>query len=285
MTDSRTEHRRRQALSDHEAMIDAQAGCVPCKLCGGKAVITDAGVGAGYYIACENSGAFRASQGCMITERRLGGWPYNVMDWWNRLHSKAAPAKRTVDCNLCDDTGYKDYAGFAMDVCDHQQPAPVAHGMADLLTKAIGDITAALILAGKKDKIAKWTAPYVEALNEYDNAEPAGEEPVAACEDAQKTAVSAGEAWAACTGGEGEAELAAARVIEAYGDRRVVAALGATPTNPERLVEARMSDCPSSPDGRHQVDTSMESGPNNCFYCEAPMPALSAAPLKEGQGE
>ena len=55
----------------------------------------------------------------------------------------------------------------------------------------------------------------------------------------------------------------------------------ATPTNPERLVEARMGDCPSSPDGRHQVDTSMESGPNNCFYCEAPMPALSAAPLKD----
>lgn len=30
--------------------------------------------------------------------------------------------------------------------------------------------------------------------------------------------------------------------------------------------------CPSSPFGRHQVDTSMESGPNNCFYCERPMP-------------
>jgi hypothetical protein len=30
--------------------------------------------------------------------------------------------------------------------------------------------------------------------------------------------------------------------------------------------------CPSSPNGQHQVDTSMESGPNNCFHCEAPMP-------------
>lgn len=30
-------------------------------------------------------------------------------------------------------------------------------------------------------------------------------------------------------------------------------------------------ECPSSPDGKHQVDTSMESGPNNCFHCEAPM--------------
>jgi hypothetical protein len=30
-------------------------------------------------------------------------------------------------------------------------------------------------------------------------------------------------------------------------------------------------DCPSSPTGKHQVDTSMESGPNNCFHCERPM--------------
>lgn len=32
-------------------------------------------------------------------------------------------------------------------------------------------------------------------------------------------------------------------------------------------------ECPSSPDGSHQADTSMESGPNNCFYCEADMQA------------
>lgn len=92
MTDTRTEHKRRQALSDHEAMTDAQAGCVPCKLCGGKAVITDAGLGAGYYVRCENSGRFRAASGCMIEDRRLGGWAYNVMDWWNRLHSASLPA-------------------------------------------------------------------------------------------------------------------------------------------------------------------------------------------------
>lgn len=30
-------------------------------------------------------------------------------------------------------------------------------------------------------------------------------------------------------------------------------------------------ECPASPFGRHQVDTSMESGPNNCFYCERSM--------------
>lgn len=123
MTDTRTEHSRRQALSDHEALIDAQAGCLPCKLCGGKAVITDAGVGAGYYIACENSGAFRAYQGCMITERRLGGCAYNVMEWWNRLHSTPAPAKRTVDCTMCDDTGFKDHAWLRTEPCDHQRPA------------------------------------------------------------------------------------------------------------------------------------------------------------------
>lgn len=30
----------------------------------------------------------------------------------------------------------------------------------------------------------------------------------------------------------------------------------------------RGNDCADSPDGRHHPDTSMESGPNNCFYCE-----------------
>ena len=120
-------------------------------------------------------------------------------------------------CNLCDDTGYKDYAGFAMDPCDHQQPAPVAHGMADLLTKAIGDITAALILAGKKDKIAKWTAPYVEALNEYDTAEPAGEELVELpTGDPDQTD---------CDGPSGGGSFANP-------------SRPASPSNPERLVEA-----------------------------------------------
>jgi hypothetical protein len=30
----------------------------------------------------------------------------------------------------------------------------------------------------------------------------------------------------------------------------------------------RGTECPSSPTGFHIVDTSMESGPNNCFHCE-----------------
>lgn len=37
----------------------------------------------------------------------------------------------------------------------------------------------------------------------------------------------------------------------------------------------RATECPSSPDGGHQVDTSMESGPNNCFLCEQPTPRRS----------
>jgi len=59
----------------------------PCKLCGGHAIISDAGIGAGYYVACSNSQSFRDASGCLISMRRLGGWAYNVMDWWNRLQA------------------------------------------------------------------------------------------------------------------------------------------------------------------------------------------------------
>jgi hypothetical protein len=85
----------RKRLSHHEQMLDAQAGCVPCKLCGGNAVISDAGIGAGYYVQCSNSFNFRDSTGCLINNRRLGGWAYNVMDWWNRLHA-TPPASASV---------------------------------------------------------------------------------------------------------------------------------------------------------------------------------------------
>ena len=40
--------------------------------------------------------------------------------------------------------------------------------MADLLTKAVGDIAAALTMAGKQAAVAAWTKPYVDALNEFD---------------------------------------------------------------------------------------------------------------------
>lgn len=36
-------------------------------------------------------------------------------------------------------------------------------------------------------------------------------------------------------------------------------------------AEPKPASCPSSPTGRCIVDSSMESGPNNCFHCERPM--------------
>lgn len=93
---------RRDALDYHEQMLDAQTGCVPCKLCGGKAVITDAGTGAGYYIQCGNSLSFRDHKGCMLDGRRLGGWAYNVMDWWNRLHAATTPPARSYADGVAD---------------------------------------------------------------------------------------------------------------------------------------------------------------------------------------
>ncbi|BBD98078.1 hypothetical protein SAMIE_1015790 [Sphingobium amiense] len=59
--------------------------------------------------------------------------------------------------------------------------APVAGVSADLLTKAVGDITAALIMAGQQNKVSEWTAPYVAAINEHDAHPPV---PDAAGEDA-----------------------------------------------------------------------------------------------------
>ncbi len=96
MTDQ-TEKARRDALSHHEQMIDAAAHCAPCKLCGGKAIISDAGTGCGYYIQCGNAQVFHASEGCLIEQRRLGGWAYNVMDWWNRLHGDDQPEGETPE--------------------------------------------------------------------------------------------------------------------------------------------------------------------------------------------
>jgi hypothetical protein len=40
--------------------------------------------------------------------------------------------------------------------------------MASLLSKAIGDITALLIMANRERDIEKYTAPYVEAVNAHD---------------------------------------------------------------------------------------------------------------------
>lgn len=49
-------------------------------------------------------------------------------------------------------------------------PAPA--DLPSLLTKAVGDITAALIMANKKDKIHDWTLPYIMAINAHDAAVP-----------------------------------------------------------------------------------------------------------------
>jgi len=80
----------RNALSDFEQVQHAQEQCVPCKLCGGEAIISDAGLGSGYYIKCSGSTTWREYKGCLINERRCSGWAYNVMNWWNRLHQTAA---------------------------------------------------------------------------------------------------------------------------------------------------------------------------------------------------
>lgn len=81
----------RSSMHHRDQMFDAQSQCLPCKLCGGRAVIDDAGTGAGYYISCENHGKFKKSEGCLIGQNRLGGWAYNVMEWWNRLAAPDLP--------------------------------------------------------------------------------------------------------------------------------------------------------------------------------------------------
>ena len=81
------ERKRRKNIGDHHTqMMDAQAQCVPCRLCGGKAVITDAGPGFGYTIECENAARFRKPT-CLQSGTRISGWAYNVSDLWNRLNA------------------------------------------------------------------------------------------------------------------------------------------------------------------------------------------------------
>lgn len=70
--------------------------------------------------------------------------------------------------------------------------------------------------------------------------------------------------------------------IQSVGGHSIVATIwGGSPEEVQSRVDAILGlqsplakvegGCPSSPDGRHQVDTTMESGSNNCFHCEAPM--------------
>lgn len=82
-----SEQSRRKAINSHdEQMLDAQSQCVPCKLCGGKAVISDAGPGYGYNINCENAG-WMGKPKCLQSGARISGWAYNVSDRWNSLNA------------------------------------------------------------------------------------------------------------------------------------------------------------------------------------------------------
>lgn len=49
-----------------------------------------------------------------------------------------------------------------------QAPVITREYLADLLVKAMGDITAALTMAGKPHVIRRWTADYVAAINKFD---------------------------------------------------------------------------------------------------------------------
>lgn len=85
------ERKRRNSIGDHHnEMLDAQGQCVPCRLCGGKAIITDAGPGLGYSIECENAARF-SKPTCLQSGTRISGWAYNVSDLWNRLNTTPAP--------------------------------------------------------------------------------------------------------------------------------------------------------------------------------------------------
>lgn len=81
-----SERTRRNSLTHDEQMHDAASQCIPCKLCGGKAIITDAGPGYGYNIECENATRF-TRQTCLQSGTRISGWAYNVSDMWNRLNA------------------------------------------------------------------------------------------------------------------------------------------------------------------------------------------------------
>lgn len=155
-------------------------------------------------------------------------------DECGRVGSLAVTSKTFRSCGAC---ALKPPSTItAMQARSAEPPTDAREAvMADLLTKAIGDITAALILAGKKHKIAKWTAPYVEALNEYDAAEPAGEKPGAKTYTLKvlRHEDYSGEhrEWTETY------TLPRSLVEEIQKDARP-----ATPTNPERLVEQKAAE-------------------------------------------
>lgn len=53
-----------------------------------------------------------------------------------RAKGTAMADRPTRNCTLCDDTGYKDYAGFGMDPCDHQKGTAPADNVIEAMAKA-----------------------------------------------------------------------------------------------------------------------------------------------------
>ncbi|WP_230280226.1 hypothetical protein [Croceicoccus sp. Ery15] len=53
--------------------------------------------------------------------------------------------------------------------------------------------------------------------------------------------------------------------------RRALRACTALSQSPDTVEQAVAAECPHSPTGRHQIDTSMEEGPHHCFNCGTDM--------------
>lgn len=80
----------RHKLSLRGQLLDAQKSCCPCRLCGGAAVIKDAGPGFGYFIYCENSYA-TSNPSCLQAGVSIRAWAYACSELWNKLNKPVAP--------------------------------------------------------------------------------------------------------------------------------------------------------------------------------------------------
>lgn len=80
----------RHKLSLSAQLEDAQKSCCPCRLCGGAAVIKDAGPGFGYFIYCENSYA-TSNPYCLQAGVTIRAWAYACSELWNKLNAPVAP--------------------------------------------------------------------------------------------------------------------------------------------------------------------------------------------------
>lgn len=158
----------------------------------------------------------------------------------HRLGVAQAPSRK---CGTCDDSGYKDHAGFAMDLCDHQT-APAA----DEVEAELGPLVLAGIDKSSPAELKADVARLIRRVNQLEAAlrarsaepvqdrhelpaEPQGEAPVAwiyECEDLDLRFVEY----------ERESVRASwARNMRDWAETPVYAR-PATPGNPERLVDA-----------------------------------------------